>query len=235
MERCSVRRPTTAGFTKIKVPGFLFVPSASAACLIRGGHLTEFRNILAFMERHTEIAVFAGGCFWCTEAVFERLKGVISVMPGYTGGTVPNPRYEQVCTGRTGHAECLRIQFNPNEISYNDLLTVFFATHDPTSLNRQGADVGTEYRSAIFYTSEEQRHAAQAYINELNEQLPREVVTELVPLGEFYEAEDYHQQYYENNAFAPYCQFVIEPKLHKLYKNFGEMLKQTDKAALSSK
>ncbi|MBV8773247.1 MAG: peptide-methionine (S)-S-oxide reductase MsrA [Deltaproteobacteria bacterium] len=187
------------------------------------------------MERDTEIAAFAGGCFWCTEAVFERLKGVISVMPGYTGGTAANPRYEQVCTGRTGHAESIRLEFDPREISYNDLLAVFFATHDPTSLNRQGADVGTEYRSAIFYTSEEQRKTAEAYIKELNEQLPREVVTELVPLGEFYEAEDYHQQYYDNNAFAPYCQFVIEPKLHKLYKNFGGMLKQADKAASSSK
>ena len=187
------------------------------------------------MERHTEIAVFAGGCFWCTEAVFERLKGIISVMPGYTGGTVPNPRYEQVCTGMTGHAESVRIEFDPKEISYRDLLSVFFATHDPTSLNRQGADVGTEYRSAIFYTTEGQREAAEAFVNELNEQLPREVVTELVPLGQFYEAEDYHQQYYDNNAFAPYCQFVIEPKLRKLYKNFGEMLKQAGKAVSTSK
>jgi peptide-methionine (S)-S-oxide reductase len=185
------------------------------------------------MESKTEIAVFAGGCFWCTEAVFERLKGVISVMPGYTGGTVPNPSYEQVCTGRTGHAEGIRVEFDPGKISYDDLLAVFFATHDPTSLNRQGADVGIEYRSAIFYTSEEQKRAAEAYIKALDEQLPRKIVTEVVPLKEFYEAEDYHQQYYNNNAFAPYCQFVIEPKLHKLYKNFDQMLKQADKAALS--
>jgi peptide-methionine (S)-S-oxide reductase len=176
------------------------------------------------MERHTEIAVFAGGCFWCTEAVFKRLKGVVSVMPGYTGGTVPNPSYEQICTGRTGHAESIRVEFDPGKISYDDLLAVFFATHDPTSLNRQGADVGTEYRSAVFYTSPEQKRSAEVYIRKLDEQLPRKVVTEVVPLTEFYEAEDYHQQYYDNNAFAPYCQFVIEPKLHKLYKNFGEML-----------
>jgi peptide-methionine (S)-S-oxide reductase len=186
------------------------------------------------MERHTEIAAFAGGCFWCTEAVFGRLKGVISVMPGYTGGTVPNPSYAQVCSGRTGHAESIRVEFDPSEISFNDLLSVFFATHDPTSLNRQGADVGTEYRSAIFYSTEQQRQAAEAYIKELDEQLPRKVVTELVALEQFYEAEDYHQQYYDNNAFAPYCQFVIEPKLRKLYKNFGEMVKQSDKAASSS-
>ena len=186
------------------------------------------------MERHKEIAVFAGGCFWCTEAVFERLNGVVSVMPGYTGGAVPNPTYPQVCTGRTGHAEGVRVEFDPEKISYNDLLSVFFATHDPTSLNRQGADVGTEYRSAIFYTTDDQRQAAEAYIKRLDQQLPRKVVTEVVPLGEFYEAEDYHQQYYDNNAFAPYCQFVIEPKLHKLYKNFGEMVKQAEQASSSS-
>jgi peptide-methionine (S)-S-oxide reductase len=201
---------------------------------VSGGHLAEFRNIVSGMQRHTEIAVFAGGCFWCTEAVFERLKGVFSVMPGYTGGTVRNPRYEQVCTGRTGHAESIRIEFDPAQVSYHDLLSVFFATHDPTSLNRQGADVGTEYRSAIFYTTEEQKQVAEAYIKELDEHLSRKVVTEVVPLGEFFEAEDYHQQYYDNNAFAPYCQFVVEPKLHKLYKNFGEMLKQADKATSSS-
>jgi peptide-methionine (S)-S-oxide reductase len=186
------------------------------------------------MERHTEIAVFAGGCFWCTEAVFERLKGVVSVVPGYTGGTVQNPSYVQVCSGRTGHAESIRVDFDPGKISYDDLLAVFFATHDPTSLNRQGADVGTEYRSAVFYSSAEQKESAEAYIRELDQQLPHKVVTEVVPLREFYEAENYHQQYYDNNAFAPYCQFVIEPKLHKLYKNFSEMLKQQDKATSSS-
>jgi peptide-methionine (S)-S-oxide reductase len=185
------------------------------------------------MKRPTEIAVFAGGCFWCTEAVFERLKGVVSVMPGYAGGTLPNPRYEQVCTGRTGHAESIRLEFDPEQISYNDLLAVFFATHDPTSLNRQGADVGTEYRSAIFYTTAEQKRSAEAYISELNDQLPRKVVTEVVPLTDFYEAEDYHQQYYDNNAFAPYCQFVIEPKLRKLYKNFAEMLGSAEKVSSS--
>jgi peptide-methionine (S)-S-oxide reductase len=163
--------------------------------------------------------------------VFERLKGVISVISGYTGGTVPNSRYEQVCSGRTGHTESIRVEFDPAKISYEDLLSVFFATDDPTSLNRQGAEVGTEYRSAIFYTSEKQRQSAEAYIKALDEQLPRKVVTEVVPLKEFYDAEDYHQQYYDNNAFAPYCQFVMEPKL---YKNFGEMVKQADKASTSS-
>ena len=197
------------------------------------GHQVDFRNILASMERHTEIAVFAGGCFWCTEAVFERLKGVLSVMPGYTGGSLPNPRYEQVCSGRTGHAESIRIEFDPAQLSYDDLLAVFFATHDPTSLNRQGADVGTEYRSAIFYSNEQQKHAAEAFIKMLDQQLERKVVTEVVPLREFYEAEEYHQQYYDNNAFAPYCQFVIEPKLQKLYKNFGTMLKGAEDVGTS--
>jgi peptide-methionine (S)-S-oxide reductase len=179
------------------------------------------------MDSDIKTAAFAGGCFWCTEAVFERLRGVLSVTPGYTGGTVANPRYEQVCAGRTGHAEAIRVEYDPKLISYDDLLAVFFATHDPTSLNRQGADVGTEYRSAVFYTSEEQRRAAQAYIKQLNERLPvgKTVVTEVVPLAAFYPAEEYHQQYYRNNAFAPYCQFVIEPKLQKLYKGFGAMLK----------
>src|SRR5467141_825571 len=121
----------------------------------------SFQNIVASMERETEIAAFAGGCFWCTEAVFERLKGVVSLMPGYTGGTVPNPSYEQVCRGKTGHAESIRVEYDPSQISVNELLAVFFATHDPTSVNRQGADVGTEYRSAIFYTSEEQKGAVE--------------------------------------------------------------------------
>jgi peptide-methionine (S)-S-oxide reductase len=201
---------------------------------VKAGHSADFRNILPFMEPRTEIAVFAGGCFWCTEAVFERLRGVVSVMPGYTGGTLPNPRYEQVCSGRTGHAESIKVEYDPGVLSYTDLLSVFFATHDPTTLNRQGADIGTEYRSAIFYTNEEQRRAAEAYIKELDEQLPHKVVTEVTPLKEFYEAEDYHQQYYDDNAFAPYCQFVIEPKLRKLYKNFGTMVKQADNTNTSS-
>lgn len=174
-----------------------------------------------------EIAVFGGGCFWCTEAVFERLEGVISVMPGYAGGTVKNPTYQQVCTGRTGHAEVVRVEYDPARISYNDLLAVFFATHDPTSLNRQGADVGTEYRSTILYATDDQRRQAEEFIKELNGALPegRPVVTEVVPFAEFYQAERYHQEYYRNNSWAPYCQAVIEPKLAKLHKRFGELLK----------
>jgi peptide-methionine (S)-S-oxide reductase len=182
------------------------------------------------MNQKTEIAVFGGGCFWCTEAVFERLKGVVSVMPGYAGGTVANPTYEQVCTGRTGHAEVTRVEYDPAQISYHDLLVVFFATHDPTSLNRQGADVGTEYRSVIFYTTDNQRRDAAALIDELNNSNSdgKPIVTELVPLKAFYEAEDYHQEYYRNNSLAPYCQIVIDPKLRKLHKQFSALLKSSN-------
>jgi len=182
------------------------------------------------MDQKIEIAVFGGGCFWCTEAVFGRLKGVVSVMPGYAGGTTVNPTYEQVCTGKTGHAEVTRVKYDPAQISYHDLLVVFFATHDPTSLNRQGADVGTEYRSAIFYTTDEQRREAEALIDQLNSQLNssdsagKKIVTEVVPLSAFYEAENYHQDYYRNNSLAPYCQVVIDPKLRKLHKQFSALL-----------
>ncbi|HXD89815.1 MAG TPA: peptide-methionine (S)-S-oxide reductase MsrA [Candidatus Binataceae bacterium] len=174
-----------------------------------------------------EIAVFGGGCFWCTEAVFDQLKGVVSVMPGFAGGTVPNPTYPQVCTGRTGHAEVARIEFDPAQISYRDMLEVFFATHDPTTLNRQGADVGTEYRSVIFYGSDEQKRAAEGCIAELTEAhaFHDPIVTEVQPLTAFYEAEDYHREYYRNNTFAPYCQFVIAPKLAKFRKKYSELLK----------
>jgi peptide-methionine (S)-S-oxide reductase len=182
------------------------------------------------MDQRTEIAVFGGGCFWCTEAVFGQLRGVVSVMPGYAGGTIANPTYEQVCTGQTGHAEVTRVEYNPTQISYHDLLVVFFATHDPTSLNRQGADVGTEYRSVIFYTTDDQKRDAEAMIDQLNNSDPagKRIVTEVVPLKAFYEAEDYHQEYYRNNSRAPYCQIVIDPKLRKLHKQFSALLKSSD-------
>ncbi len=182
------------------------------------------------MNQKTEIAVFGGGCFWCTEAVFGQLKGVVSATPGYAGGTVVNPTYEQVCTGKTGHAEVTRVEYDPAQLSLHDLLVVFFATHDPTSLNRQGADVGTEYRSVIFYTSEEQKREAEALIDELNNSDPagKRIVTEVVPLKAFYEAEDYHQEYYRNNSLAPYCQIVIDPKLRKLHKQFSALLKASN-------
>jgi peptide-methionine (S)-S-oxide reductase len=182
------------------------------------------------MNQGIETAVFGGGCFWCTEAVFGQLKGVVSVMPGYAGGTLANPTYEQVCTGNTGHAEVTRVEYNPAEISFNDLLTVFFATHDPTSLNRQGADVGTEYRSVIFYTTDDQKRDAEALIEQLNSSDPagKRIVTEVVPLKAFYPAEKYHQEYYRNNSLAPYCQIVIDPKLRKLHRQFTALLKSSN-------
>jgi peptide-methionine (S)-S-oxide reductase len=181
------------------------------------------------MNQRTEIGIFGGGCFWCTEAVFEQLKGVMSVMPGYAGGTTKDPTYENVCTGESGHAEVAQIKYDPTQISYNNLLTVFFATHDPTTLNRQGADVGTEYRSVIFYTTEDQRREAEAFISRLNNSNPKgkPIVTEVSPLSTFYEAEDYHREYYRNNSSAPYCQVVIEPKLEKLRERFNALLKSS--------
>lgn len=170
-------------------------------------------------------AVFAGGCFWCTEAIFKELKGVKSVTPGYSGGKVKNPTYEQVSTGETGHAEATEFEYDPAVISYNDLLTVFFATHDPTTLNRQGNDVGSQYRSAIFYMDEVQKKEAEEFIKKIDIDKDRPVVTEVVPFEEFYEAEDYHKNYYEAHKDQPYCQLVISPKLEKLKSHFRALLK----------
>lgn len=179
----------------------------------------------------TEIAVFGGGCFWCTEAIFRELKGVISVLPGYAGGNTKNPTYTQVCAGETGHAEVIKIEFNPTEIKYIDLLTVFFATHDPSSLNRQGNDIGTQYRSIILYSKKEQKNQAEAFIKELNSSNPqgKPIVTEIEPLDQFYEAEDYHKRYYENNKSQPYCELIINPKLEKVQKQFAQLLKSNEK------
>ena len=173
----------------------------------------------------TETAVFGGGCFWCTEAVYQELKGVVSVMPGYSGGEKPNPTYEDICSGRTGHAEVAKIEYDPTIISYRDLLTVFFAVHDPTTLNRQGNDVGTQYRSVILTTSDDQKHEAEAFIKELNaEASTGKVVTEVKPLEKFYPAEEYHRNYYKNNMGQPYCQVMISPKLEKLKSEFYALL-----------
>lgn len=171
-------------------------------------------------------AVFAGGCFWCTEAIFKELNGVKSVTPGYSGGNVKNPTYEQVSTEETGHAEATKFEYDESVISYDDLLTVFFATHDPTTLNRQGNDVGTQYRSAIFYMNEEQKKEAEEFIKKIDTDKSKPVVTELGPFEEFYEAEDYHKNYYEAHKNQPYCQLVISPKLEKLKSHFQELLKK---------
>lgn len=172
--------------------------------------------------------VFGGGCFWCTEAVFQELKGVISVKSGYAGGTKNNPTYEEVCSGRTGHAEVIQIEYDQSQILFRDLLTVFFATHDPTTLNRQGNDYGTQYRSIVLYTTEEQKKETQEFIAELNQD-GKKVVTELKPLDKFYEAEDYHKNYYKNNSSAPYCQIVINPKLEKIQEKFSQLLNNNSK------
>ena len=178
-----------------------------------------------------DTAVFGGGCFWCTEAVFDELRGVQSVVSGYAGGSTENPTYEQVCMGTTGHAEVIKIDFDPTQVSFRDLMTVFFATHDPTTLNRQGNDVGTQYRSAILYADERQRAEAAAFIKELDEAktFKNSIVTTLEPLTEFYPAEDYHQKFYANNPYQSYCQYMIPPKLSKLHKQFSELLKSQSK------
>jgi peptide-methionine (S)-S-oxide reductase len=174
----------------------------------------------------TETAIFGGGCFWCTEAVFKMLTGVVSVDPGYAGGKTEHPTYIQVSNGDTGHAEVIKIEYDPSRISYRDLLTVFFATHDPTTLNRQGADVGTQYRSIILGTNEGQVEEAQAFIKELNDshEMGAAIVTEVVPLTKFHEAESYHKDYYANNPGNRYCEIVINPKLEKVQKKFAALL-----------
>jgi peptide-methionine (S)-S-oxide reductase len=181
---------------------------------------------LRVMENE-QIAVFGGGCFWCIEAVFSRLRGVKSAISGYMGGHVDKPTYRQVCHGDTGHVEVVQVSFDPREISYKDLLEVFFSVHDPTTLNRQGNDVGEQYRSVIFYTSEEQERAAEETIAELNraKAFPEPIVTAVESAAAFYPAEGYHQEYYDNNRSQPYCQFVIAPKLAKFEKKYGEKMR----------
>jgi peptide-methionine (S)-S-oxide reductase len=174
-----------------------------------------------------QIAILGGGCFWCTEAVFSELRGVQKVESGYSGGSVANPTYEDVCTDTTGHAEVVRITFDERAVSYGDLLRVFFSTHDPTTPDRQGHDVGRQYRSVIFYTDEEQKKTAHAVIKEVDESRiwKAPIVTELVPFEAFYKAEDYHQDYFKNNAYQPYCQAIIAPKVAKFRKKYIDMLK----------
>ncbi len=175
-----------------------------------------------------ETAILGGGCFWCTEAVFKILRGIISVAPGYAGGTIVNPTYIQVCEGTTGHAEVVKVEFDPSILSFSDLLTVFFGTHDPTTLNRQGNDVGTQYRSVIFYTSDKQKAEAEKFIQEINDSNSegKAIVTEVEPAPTFYEAESYHHDYYANNKTKGYCEVIINPKLQKVQEKFGALLKE---------
>ncbi|HSL31361.1 MAG TPA: peptide-methionine (S)-S-oxide reductase MsrA [Anaerolineales bacterium] len=180
------------------------------------------------MNTNLQTATLAGGCFWCLEAVYDEIKGVHSVESGYAGGHVDNPSYREVCNGTTGHAEVVQVHFDPNVVSYRDLLNVFFAIHDPTTLNRQGADVGTQYRSAIFYHNDEQKQIAEELIKDLSAQelWGRPIVTEVTKFDKFYVAEDYHQEYYARNRYQPYCVAVVAPKVSKFRKHFLEMLKK---------
>lgn len=172
-------------------------------------------------------ATFGAGCFWCTEAVFQRIKGVVRVTSGYSGGNVDNPTYREICSGTTGHAEVVQVEFDPSKVGYEDLLRVFWKTHDPTTLNRQGADTGTQYRSVIYYHNEAQRQLAEEYKAELMkaEVYAKPIVTEISPAQRFFKAEEYHQDYYNANGSAPYCQLVIAPKIDKLEKFFKDQLK----------
>lgn len=176
----------------------------------------------------TETATFGNGCFWCTEAIFQQVNGVLKVESGYSGGHVDNPSYKDVCTGLTGHAECLNITYDPTKVSFDELLEIFWQTHDPTTLNRQGNDVGTQYRSVIFYHNPEQKALAEKYRDELNKSgaFDDPIVTTLEPFTTFYKAENYHQNYYNENGSAPYCQFVIRPKVEKFQKVFKSKLKR---------
>lgn len=173
-------------------------------------------------------AVFGGGCFWCTEAVFAMLKGVTKVEPGYAGGQTENPTYERVSEGNTGHAEVIRVSYDPAVISYEDLLVVFFGSHDPTTLNRQGNDIGEQYRSVIFYASDDEKAVAESVTGDIQKSLKdgTRVVTQIVPFAAFYPAEDYHFDYYKNNTSAPYCQLIIEPKIEKVRKRFAELVQE---------
>jgi peptide-methionine (S)-S-oxide reductase len=179
------------------------------------------------MNDKTEIATLASGCFWCTEAIFKRLKGVESVLSGYGGGTVKNPSYDQVCTGKTGHAESVQIEFDPKVIPFKKILEIFWHTHNPTTLNRQGNDVGTQYRSAVFYHDKTQKEIAERVKKEIekNGVYKDPIVTEITPFKNFYVAEDYHKNYYEEHRAAPYCDFVIDPKIRKLLQQYGNDVK----------
>ncbi|NLO03453.1 MAG: peptide-methionine (S)-S-oxide reductase MsrA [Bacteroidales bacterium] len=187
-------------------------------------------NFQPDQNRTSQIITVGGGCFWCTEAIFKELRGVIKVVPGYSGGNVKNPSYREVCTGSTGHAEVIQITYNPELITISEILEVFFMTHDPTTLNRQGPDTGTQYRSAIFYHSEEQKKAAENIIKQYETEkiFDMPVVTEIIPFKAFYPAENYHHDYFEQNKRQPYCQFVISPKIEKFKEKYKDRLKNNN-------
>lgn len=188
----------------------------------------EIQPLLPKLNQGEEAAILAGGCFWCTEAVFLQLEGVSQVISGYIGGKTINPTYKDICTGETGHAEAIQIIYDPSKVKFEELLAIFFATHDPTTINRQGNDVGTQYRSEIFYLNEEQRKIAEEYIQLLTEEntFGKKIVTRISPAPQFYKAEDYHQDYYNRNPEQGYCNFAIPPKLEKLRQKFPDKLKR---------
>jgi peptide-methionine (S)-S-oxide reductase len=185
------------------------------------------KKVMENNHKGDEVITLGGGCFWCTEALFQRLDGVDTVISGYMGGSVKNPTYREVCTGQTGHAEVIQVYYNPEKVALSEILEVFFTTHDPTTLNRQGADSGTQYRSVVFYENEEQKALAKRTIEEINQAkvFPNKVVTEVSPASVFYPAEDYHQNYFNLNGNQPYCSVVIAPKIEKLEKLFKDKLK----------
>jgi peptide-methionine (S)-S-oxide reductase len=194
----------------------------------RSEKIIQKKQVMDNQNKNLDTATFASGCFWCTEAIFERVNGVKSVISGYSGGTVPNPTYEEVCTGNTGHAECTQIIYDPSVISYDELLEIFWKMHDPTTLNRQGNDVGTQYRSAIFYHNEQQKEKAEYYKKKLTDEKiwDKPIVTEITKFTKFYPAETYHQEYYDKNPNQGYCAYVITPKVEKFEKIFKDKLKK---------
>lgn len=212
---------------KKQIIGLLLLGVFAVSCQ---GQTTQEPNEkeLKEMSEKLDTATFGAGCFWCVEAIFQELKGVEKVVSGYSGGHVKNPAYKEVCNGTTGHAEVCQLYYDPEIISFEELLEVFWQTHDPTTLNRQGADVGTQYRSSIFYHSQEQKEKAEFYKSRLEEEkvYPNPIVTEISEFSNFYEADDYHQNYFNENGNQPYCSMVIRPKVEKFHKAFGEKLKK---------
>lgn len=219
------------GLTAVKrlltIVAFLLAVFPVAGCGKNQVEKKKTGETMTFDSTKYSVATFGAGCFWCVEAVFERLKGVEKVVSGYTAGSVPNPTYKQVCEGNTGHAEVCRIYYDPEVVTFEELLEVFWQTHDPTTLNRQGNDVGTQYRSAVFYHDDKQKELAEFYKKKLDESgaFSSPIVTEITPAVEFYVAEDYHQNYFDENGTQPYCAFVIKPKVDKFKKVFKDKLK----------
>ena len=214
---------------KISLLIFLAFISLTSCANRKTGSITNEPLVTNVNLANTDTVTFANGCFWCTEAIFQQVEGVVSVESGYSGGQLANPTYEQIGTGATGHAECLNIIYDTTKVSYADLLEIFWGTHDPTTLNRQGNDIGPQYRSAIFYRNQKQKEIAEAYKVKLNESgaFAKPIVTTFEPMTKFYKAENYHQNYYNQNGRQPYCQYVIKPKMEKFEKVFKDKLKST--------